>query len=265
MDMQLVEKIKEELEQEMDSLDGFGSYNSTSKYEFDTDGNIISNETEIGVSNIESGVGFKEENKYFLDEKSYAILELIEKYSRSEEEVHNMGVNKYTIGFTVIEKDIAYRLLKGQKANLKSELIVESGFIGKGMYFYESSYKYAKEHANNSKIVIGAVINKGNILDFTTGKGQSIVTEYCKRFKERFKREPINDTEFIEELIKESKIKYDTIKSLVIKGNKLYEKSTIHQCMSNIICVRKDTCIVEWFNPSKESVKEIVEKYNIQI
>ena len=56
MDMQLVEKIKEELEREMESLDGFGSYNSTSKYEFDTDGNIIGSETEFGVSNKDSEV-----------------------------------------------------------------------------------------------------------------------------------------------------------------------------------------------------------------
>lgn len=198
MDMHLVEKIKQEIEEELDSLDNFGYYNSTSKYEFDTNGNIIGGETEFGTTKLDSGIGFKEDNNYFIEERRYAILDLIEKYSKSEEEVNTKGISSnYVLGYAVVENDIANRILKGQRVNLKSELIVENGFIGKGMYFSEGNYRYAKEYTNNNKLVIGAVINKGNTLDFTNGSGQVIVNEYYKRFIEKFQREPIDDVEMM--------------------------------------------------------------------
>lgn len=266
MDMQLVEQIKKDIEAELESLDRFGSGNTEDRilYEFNSDGNIIGGRSPLGETGKSDDIGFKANSKYLPDEKEYAILDLIEKYSNTKWELNTMtGKGRSVIGYTTVELDIANRLLRGQRVNLKPELIMESGYLGKGMYFSLDNYRYNKLFKSSNCVVIGAVLRLGKTLDFTDGCGQQIANEFYKRFIDKNKREPLHDEELIEALIRDSNIKYDTVKGIAVKGNRLYDKSEIYQYMSNMICIRNNTCVVRWFNPLKSNISEIIEKYNV--
>lgn len=221
----------------------------------------------------------------------------------SEMEILHMGLerdNKKIIGYMVVDKSqkascLGDGIIKDGKDN--KPYIEDDGVLGRGMYFYEYNYIYARDLAKYyRKDIVGAVISLDNVFDFTDGTAIYIldnnkekfeqyveqkIQEYnqnlqslknpasnsIKRYRDEISRLrikkfiPKDYFDYFEKLSKQQKqYKFDAVRFCNMQGDNQFCNMPKYQAIQLYMLNHKK--IEEYFNPlNKQDRNEIIKKY----
>lgn len=164
-------------------------------------------------------------------------------YSKYYEEGKEM--EQVVIGYTALSKSKVDEIGEWKRLGVdKIDIDMENGYLGKGVYFTEN-IRQAKEKAKKiGGVIVVAEISLNGCMDITKGTCNIILKEECKNLGKG--KGTITDSEIIDKIIKKSKGKIKSVRSLYVTGEKLHSTSLIRENMGIVICVKETEVIRKW-------------------
>ena len=164
-------------------------------------------------------------------------------YGKYYEEGEDM--EQVIIGYTVMNKSKVEEIGEWKSLGVdKIDIDVENGHLGKGIYFTEN-IRQAKEKAKRiGGVILKAEISLKGCMDITKGRYNTILKEGYKKLRKE--KRDIIDSEIIDKIIKESKGKIKSVRSIYVTGEKLHSNSLIRENMGIVICVKETEVIRKW-------------------
>jgi len=173
---------------------------------------------------------------------------------------------RVVLGYHGCDADFADSLLSGEtKIQDWQESRNRYDWLGHGVYFWEHGPERAAIWAagNRKKGVIGAVIQLGTCLDFTDIKYTAVLKNFHEDLKEAYaaagKTLPTNkqghralDCLVINELIRQTDIGFQTVRSPFLEGSPVFPGSGILEESHIQITVIDKSCILGVFRPNFE-------------
>ncbi|MBQ7746490.1 MAG: hypothetical protein IJT92_03455 [Spirochaetia bacterium] len=182
--------------------------------------------------------------------------------SHSSTDFFNNSPGSLIIGYHGCPKDIIEEVIHNRKPLKPSKN--DYDWLGNGIYFWENDPERALEWARETckrkggePGVVGAVINLGNCLDFTSRKALKLLKITYKQLIDRklpenegvFKRRDNYLIKYLKEIQQKNGISYDSVRSVFIEGEPICPGSTFRDKNHIQIAVINPACIKAYFIP----------------